>query len=154
MNMRPAVISDLPYWAEMRTALWPDSAEDNPRELSDFFAGESVDIVEAIMLEADDGVLAGFLELNLRNFAEGSRSSSVPYVEAWYVRPEYQGKGYGRALMERAEHWALEKGYAELASDTELENHRSIGLHRHLGFEETDRVVCFLKRLDKPGRET
>ena len=71
----------------------------------------------------------------------------MPYVEAWFVRSDCRGQGWGKRLMEQAEQWALEQGYSELASDTELINAHSIAMHRALGFEETERVVCFLKKL-------
>ena len=72
----------------------------------------------------------------------------MPYLEAWYVKPEFQGLGYGRELMRHAEDWAREGGFDELASDSEIGNTRSIEMHKHLGFEEVERVVCFLKRLE------
>ena len=50
-------------------------------------------------------------------------------------------------LMKAAEQWAQEKGFSELASDTETSNLKSIAIHKQLGFEETERVVCFLKQL-------
>lgn len=43
--------------------------------------------------------------------------------------------------------WAKECGFKELASDAELENTDSINAHKALGFEETGRTVCFIKRL-------
>ena len=147
MNIRPARDADLLEWARMRSALWPASKDDHRRELAEYFSGQSIDIVEALVLEADQGALAGFIELNVRSFAEGSRSPRVPYVEAWFVCPKFRGYGHGKALMLRAESWALEKGFTELASDTELSNRNSIAVHEHLGFTETERVVCFLKRL-------
>ena len=131
---------------EVRTSLWPETADCHGSEIDEYFAGTSIDIVEVLIGEVDSKV-AGFLELNIRNFAEGSRSAQVPYIEAWYVKPEFQGRGYGRELMRHAEDWAREKGFDELASDTEVDNMRSIEMHKHLGFEETERVVCFLKRL-------
>lgn len=72
----------------------------------------------------------------------------MPYLEAWFVDAAWRGWGIGGALMARAEAWAREQGFDELASDTEIDNHASIALHRRLGFAETERVVCFLKRLD------
>jgi aminoglycoside 6'-N-acetyltransferase I len=42
---------------------------------------------------------------------------------------------------------AIENGYKELASDTEISNTQSIEIHKKLGFKETERVVCFLKKL-------
>ena len=147
MKIRPAKTSDLPQWTEMRSALWPKSKDDHPAELEQYFSGRSIDIVEALMLETNPGELAGFIELNIRSFAEGSRSARVPYIEAWFVRPEWRGNGYGKALLLRAEAWAIEKGFTELASDSELDNQNSIAIHRHLGYTETERVVCFLKFL-------
>ena len=49
--------------------------------------------------------------------------------------------------MAHAERWARALGYSELASDAEIDNTVSIAAHRALGFEETDRIVCFLKKL-------
>ena len=147
VKIRVAKGSDLEQWAEMRSVLWPVSQNDHSKELADYFSGESIDIVEAFIIETEQAEVAGFIELNIRNFAEGSRSPRVPYVEAWFIRPKFRGKGYGKALMERAESWAIEKGFKELASDTELSNEKSIALHKHFGYVETERVVCFLKRL-------
>lgn len=131
----------------MRTALWPETNDGHLAEIDAFFAGTSMDVVEVFVVEVD-AVLVGFLELNIRNFAEGSRSPQVPYVEGWYVKPAFQGRGYGMKLMRRAEEWAVSRGFTEIASDAEIGNERSIAMHRSLGFQETDRVVCFLKKLE------
>ncbi|MEW8525625.1 MAG: GNAT family N-acetyltransferase [Candidatus Thiodiazotropha endolucinida] len=147
MKIRTAKSRDQKAWAEMRSQLWPDSADGHMGEIEEYFSGKSIDIVEAFVVEEEGGALVGFIELNIRNFAEGSRSPRLPYVEAWFVRADYCGKGYGTALMRHAEKWAIERGYQELASDTEIENTTSIAIHKQLGFIETERVVCFLKKL-------
>ncbi|MCG8488169.1 MAG: GNAT family N-acetyltransferase [Chromatiales bacterium] len=131
----------------MRSELWPKDRSQHPIELAEYFAGKSIDIVETFVVEVANRELAGFIELNIRNFAEGSRSSRVPYIEAWFVKPEYRGRGYGKALIQQAESWAVQEGFKEIASDTETHNHTSIALHKKLGFIETERVVCFLKPL-------
>ncbi len=147
MNIRPVQQADLPAWAELRALLWPDSQDQHEKELEAFFAGTSIDIVEALVLVSETGEVCGFMELNIRNFAEGSRCSKVPYVEAWYVKPNYQDAGYGKQFMQLAEAWAKKLGYSELASDTEIVNEKSIAIHKKLGFTETERIVCFLKKL-------
>ena len=146
MNIREAIQNDVSAWSEMRTDLWPESNDLHVGEIGEYFAGTSIDIVQAYIGEVESGAV-GFLELNIRNFAEGSRSPKVPYVEAWYVKPKYRGNGYGALLMKQAEEWGISQGYSELASDTELDNDRSIAMHKRLGFVETERVVCFLKKL-------
>lgn len=146
MKIRKATQHDTDQWSNMRTALWPDTVDNHRAEIQAYFAGESTDIVETYIAEADNTVI-GFLELNIRNFAEGSRRSQVPYVEAWYIKPAFQNKGYGKQLMHYAEQWAQAQGYTELASDTEVDNHKSIAIHQQMGYKETERVVCFLKAL-------
>ena len=146
MIIREATLNDAIAWSEMRTDLWPETEDMHVAEIKEYFSGKSIDIVQAYVGEVELETV-GFLELNIRNFAEGSRSPKLPYVEAWYIKPKYRGNGYGALLMQQAEKWAVAKGYSELASDTELENDRSIAMHKHLGFVETERLVCFLKKL-------
>lgn len=131
----------------MRSVLWPDSPDQHIAEIEEFFAGNAVDIVETFVVERPSGNLAGFIELNIRSFVEGSRSTQVPYVEAWYIDPDIRGKGIGKSLIEKAEKWSLDKGFNEMGSDAELENQGSIAAHKALGFKEVDRIVCFLKKL-------
>ncbi|MCU7852664.1 MAG: GNAT family N-acetyltransferase [Candidatus Thiodiazotropha sp. (ex Monitilora ramsayi)] len=146
MIIRKATEKDIHQWSEMRTALWPKTDDGHIAEIKEYFSGSSIDIVQAYIADVGSEII-GFLELNIRNYAEGSRLSKLPYIEAWYIKPEHQGKGYGKLLIQQAEQWAISQGYSELASDTEIDNHRSISIHRHLGFLETERIVCFLKRL-------
>jgi aminoglycoside 6'-N-acetyltransferase I len=101
---------------------------------------------EVFVAELADGGLVGFLELSVRNYAEGC-TGTTPYVESWYVDPGGRGKGVGRLLVEAAEQWARERGYEELASDTELENRASHAAHQAVGFEEVERAVHYRKRL-------
>ena len=93
------------------------------------------------------GKLGGFIELSVRNRVDGTMSPRVGYVEGWYVDADVRGKGIGRALIARAEAWAKEMGFTELASDAELENEDSIRAHGALGFRETFRLVHFVKSL-------
>ncbi|MES9945192.1 MAG: GNAT family N-acetyltransferase [Candidatus Thiodiazotropha sp.] len=146
MIIREATLNDALAWSEMRTDLWAETEDMHVAEIKEYFSGTSIDIVQVYVGEVGLETV-GFLELNIRNFAEGSRSPKLPYVEAWYIKPKYRGNGYGALLMQQAEKWAVAKGYSELASDTELDNDRSIAMHKHLGFVETERVVCFLKKL-------
>ncbi|MES9992821.1 MAG: aminoglycoside 6'-N-acetyltransferase [Candidatus Thiodiazotropha sp.] len=146
MKIREIENNDLERWSEMRTSLWPKTDDAHLAEIKAFFDGISID-VEQVYVAIIDETAVGFIELNIREFAEGSRRPKVPYVEAWYVDSEYRGRGYGKQLMLRAEKWAIDQGFNELASDTEIDNHISIAMHTHLGFKETERVVCFLKQL-------
>ena len=56
---------------------------------------------------------------------------------------KYICKTYG---VTDAKAWAKEQGCTEFASDCELTNTVSQEFHKKLGFEEANRVVCFVKK--------
>ncbi len=147
MTVRKIGINDRQIWIRLRSELWPQSGENHIGEIAAFFSGSSIDVEEVFVVENETGEVVGFIELNTREYAEGSRHPSVPYVEAWFVEKRHRHCGYGRELMRAAENWARQNGFSELASDTEISNTRSIELHKQLGFEETQTILCFLKRL-------
>lgn len=144
--IRTAKESDIKEWSRMRTLLWPDTPDRHIGEIEEYFRGESPDITETLLVE-NKGHLVGFLEINLRSYAEGSREKGVPFIEAWYVDAEHRKRGYGKSLINAAEDWAVKQGYHELASDTEIDNLDGQSAHLALGFKEVERVVCYLKKL-------
>lgn len=147
MKIREAVKDDILVWSKYRTLLWPDTEDGHRGEIDEYFNGTAIDIEITLVIENDSEEMVGFIELNIRNFAEQSREASIPYVEGWYIDEAYQNRGYGKALMTAAEEWAKKLGYKELASDAEIDNLKSIEIHNKLGFMETERIVCFLKKL-------
>ena len=94
-----------------------------------------------------DGKMVAFIEVGLRNYAEGCETSPVGYIEAWFVEEHIRGQKLGRDLIYTAEGWARERGCTEMASDTWLGNESSIQAHMRLGYHEVDRLVHFVKRL-------
>jgi aminoglycoside 6'-N-acetyltransferase I len=133
----------------MRYALWPAERGErgHERDVDTFLAGRSETIHAVLVADAHGAGAIGFLELRIRNCAEGSDARAVPYVEGLYVEAEHRRRRIAARLVAAAERWARAAGYAELASDTPVDNAASIAAHRALGFEITDRIVCFLKRL-------
>ncbi|MGE0284535.1 MAG: N-acetyltransferase family protein [Rhizobiaceae bacterium] len=92
-------------------------------------------------------VLVGFVEVGTRDYAEGCETSPVAYIEALYVDVGYRHAGVGRKLVEAAETWARSQGLRELASDVRWDNRLSHAAHLAYGFTETERIICFQKRL-------
>jgi len=82
-----------------------------------------------------------------RDYVNGAESSPVAFLEGLYVTPAERGKGIARSLVQEVMRWARERGCTELASDALLDNTASHAVHRALGFEETERVVFFRRRL-------
>ena len=56
------------------------------------------------------------------------------------VRPDMQGKGVGRMLLEKAEHEALARGLESLSLYTHQKMTENISLYRRIGYRETTRV--------------
>jgi aminoglycoside 6'-N-acetyltransferase I len=118
------------------------------RRRAAFFAGEAkADLPHCVFVAEDHGKIVGMLELSLRPYADGCESSPVPFIEGWYIAPDMRRTGVGRALVTAAEQWALDNGYAEMASDALLENTESERAHTALGFEVVERAIRFRKVL-------
>lgn len=144
-TIRRATFEDKPEWVRMRQGLWPDAPLNYlSLDLDKLLTDEN----SAIFLASDrDGKLVAFIEVGLREYAEGCETSPVGYILAWYVDPHVRGQKLGRELIHVAEGWAREKGCSEMASDTWLDNHASIQAHLKMGYYEVDRLVHFVKRL-------
>ena len=141
-----ASASDSEEWLVFRKRLWPDCSPQ--QHLSDVARTAERHEQEAVFLARDSRCQAiGFLEVALRDFANGCDSSPVAFVEGVYVLPEFRQSGVAARLFEVAEEWARQHGCSELGSDTEIDNGVSQEVHRRLGFEETMRVVYFRKKL-------
>jgi aminoglycoside 6'-N-acetyltransferase I len=132
----------------MRAKLWPHAdAGELASEAAAFSDRADVPTLDAVFIAEQDGRALGFLELSLREFSDGCDSMPVPYVEGWYVEPTAREHGIGRALMCAAETWSTERGFTEIASDTEIENEASLRAHERCGFEEVERLVKLRKCL-------
>jgi len=144
-TVRPVEPNDRSAWLRMRRGLWPGHTGHAKETTAYFSYAQSRSDAMVLVAELPDGTLAGFLELGLRDYAEGCLTSPVAYVEGWWVEAKHRKKGIGHALIHGAETWAREHGLTELASDCELANETSAEAHKTCGFIETDRIICFRK---------
>ena len=144
--IRPAEAADLDTLAALRHALWPDESLAVRRaETEASLAG--ADGLATFVAEVG-GAVVGFAEVALRHdYVNGCETSPVAFLEGIYVCPGHQRGGIGRALVAAAGQWGRALGCGELASDALLDNRASHRFHAGAGFEETERVVYFRKRL-------
>ena len=146
MKIRPIELPDYESWLDLRQRLWPDH---NPQDLEK----EGVEILKGPEKNAvlgafqPGGKMIGFIEVSLRDWAEGCSTRPVGYIEGWFVLPEGRRSGVGRRLVEAAEDWACQKGCQEMASDAEQGNETSRLAHLALGYDEAIRLICFSKKL-------
>jgi len=147
MEIRPVTRADRDEWLRMRSILYPDAA---PQEIDEWLDSEEGTLlvgVAVFVADRGDGRLAGFIEIGLRNYAEGCVTTPVAFLEGWYVDPDVRRNGVGARLVRTAEDWARARGLHEIASDTTLDNAVSLRAHLSLGFEEVERQICFRKTL-------
>ena len=129
----------------MRVQLWPDlSVDDNDADCANILARPDR---FSVFVATDSGLVHGFVDVSLRDIADGCDSSPVGYLEGWFVKPAHRGKGIGRRLVAAAEAWARSQGCTEMASDALLNNVDGQRAHARLGYAEVDRMVSFRKRL-------
>jgi aminoglycoside 6'-N-acetyltransferase I len=133
----------------MRLSLWGGIAEEHTHDLDAYFATPQSGVT--FVVESTGGGLCGFIEVSLRDYAEGCKTSPVAYIEGWYVDEHSRRRALGTRLVRAAEAWARNHGLKEIASDTQIENAVSIQAHTRLGYEEVERLVCFRKALAASG---
>ena len=132
-------------WLALRLALWPDVSEaEHLCGMADALARRHY---VRLALNAD-GSAVGFVEASKRvDYVNGTSSSPVAFLEGIYVAPGFRRRGAARALVNSVVNWASAEGCLELASDSLLGNIAAHAVHCALGFEETERVVYFCRRL-------
>jgi aminoglycoside 6'-N-acetyltransferase I len=146
-NCRPDQID---AWFDLRCALWPD---ENHETMRADCAPMLTDPDKAVFVAMDGAALTGFAEVALRHdYVPGCETSPVAFLEGIYVAPAQRRKGIARALIGAAEAWGRAKGCSEFASDILLENTLSHRMHTALGFEETERVIYFRKKIENAVR--
>ena len=141
--------TDRAAWSKMRSALWP---QESP-QVHGAWIDEILDSGDAwgFIAETSEGRPAGFAEIALRKYANGCDSRPVPFLEGIWVEAELRRQGFGKALIQHVADFLMTRGFSELGSDSELDNHLSHASHRGWGFAETERVVYFRKILPRSG---
>lgn len=137
---------DLAAWLQLRQGLFGDGSETEHRQEMAKILAEEVGCV--LVAERPSGELAGFLVIGSRKYAEGCTTSPVAYLEEWYVVDHGRRQGVGKALIAAGEAWAWQHGFREVASDTTINNKISVASHLALGYEEVERQINFIKKLD------
>lgn len=140
-----AAADDAPVVAALAKKLWSSHSIE---ELTGEFRSLLKETDSAVFLYKTGGSVIGFAQCGLRHdYVEGTDSSPVGYLEGIFVEEGYRSHGHAKALLRQCEAWALERGCTEFASDCELTNDASLAFHQRLGFQEANRIICFVKKL-------
>ena len=145
MKIRALEDRDHSRWHELRTALWPHVGGEDNRKDTEIMLADPHQV--GVFVSESDGVIDGFVEVRLRDCANGCDSSPVGFIEGWYVIPSRRRTGVGACLVAAAEAWARARKCSEMGSDAEISNDVGARAHVALGYVEVDRVICFQKAL-------
>lgn len=141
-------INNVDVCTKLACLLWPES---DYLELYNEFSNMLESNIDECFLYLEIGLIKeylGFIHVSLRNdYVEGSSSSPVAYIEGIYVDDQNRRKGIAQLLVDSASTWGRDKGCSELASDCLLSNNLSIDFHKGIGFDEANRIVCFIKSI-------
>ena len=148
MDIRRANLGDLPCLVPLRQGLWPDhSAADHRAELAGLL-GDANDDTAVFAAWLSPGVAVGLAEASIRReYVNGCDTSPVAFLEGIHVDAAHRRQGVAGRLVAAVARWGADLGCVELGSDADLDNAVSHRMHEALGFEETERVVFFRKRI-------
>jgi hypothetical protein len=78
MPIRPVQPTDHAEWLRMQLRLWGGAAEEHTQDIDVYFATPQRGIT--FVVASCGGGLCGFIEVSLRNYAEGCMTSPVAYI--------------------------------------------------------------------------
>ena len=140
-----ADIKDCRILSQLAVQMWDGYTEE---ELENGFMEEMESGKTAFFIKYASSQPVGFAQCGLRHdYVEGTETSPVGYLEGIFVEEEYRENGYAKEMLLACEKWAKDMGCTEFASDCELDNVGSYAFHMAMGYEETNRVICFKKNI-------
>lgn len=94
-----------------------------------------------VVFAQEDGVEVGFA-LFFHNFSTFLGRAGI-YLEDLYVKPEYRGKGYGKALLKKLAEIAVERGCGRLEWWCLDWNKPSIDFYKSMGAQPMDEWTVY-----------
>ncbi|MBC8589427.1 aminoglycoside 6'-N-acetyltransferase [Paratissierella segnis] len=143
INIVRASDENIDELSQMALDLWPENDLDDLKRDFEYILGHLSDKV--FLAKVDDEYI-GFIHMSIRkDYVEGSASSPVGYIEGLFVKPEYRRKGVGSELYNAGVDWVKKKGCSEIGTDCTIRNNVSFEFLIDMGFEETNKMICFIK---------
>lgn len=142
---REFVVSLMPRLVEFGPPAWRDAAQMTAHDtgvITESLLNPSPGAA-VFVAEDEDGTPLGFIHLH--DATEHYNREEHGHVEDIIVAPAGEGRGVGRALLEKAEEWARSRGYRWLTLNVFAENVRAREVYRRLGYGED--MVKYVKEL-------
>jgi ribosomal protein S18 acetylase RimI-like enzyme len=153
LRLRPVTAAEFDAWRarlipgyaadKVRAGDWSEAeAESNATEQTDSLLPEGAGTPGMLLLAAEtpDGERVGVVWVALDRDRPGAA-----WIYDIEVHPEHRGKGYGRALLQAAEHYSAQHGATEIGLNVFGPNAVARGLYESSGYEIT--AINMRKRL-------
>ncbi len=145
MPLRPAQESDLDTVIELVHALAEYERQPEAVKLDRDAFGQHLfgprPFAEVILAETDGGEVVGFA-LFFHNFSTWEGCPGI-YLEDLFVRPEYRGAGYGKALLVALARIAVQRGCKRFEWSVLDWNEPSIAFYKALGAVPKDEWTVY-----------
>ncbi len=137
MPIRPINVRDRDRYLELATEFYASQAVLHTVPLSYLEKTfdemiRSRDVVEGMVLEDDQGRIAGYAVVS-KMFSQEA-GGLVAWMEELYLRPAFQGMGLGTDFL--AQYEQMHPEIARFRLEVERNNHRAIALYQRLGYVE------------------
>lgn len=90
------------------------------------------DPARAVLVAVEDDRLVGFV--HLLTLTDYYTQAPIGHVSDLVVAAEAEGRGMGRVLLDAAEEWARDRGYARMQLVVVMDNDRARGLYERHGY--------------------
>lgn len=145
MPLRRAAETDLDTIIELIHALAeyehePDAVQLDREQLQEHLFGKRP-YAEVLLAETDEGMNAGFA-LFFHNFSTWTGKPGI-HLEDLFVRPEFRGKGFGKAMLVELARTALERGCGRLEWSVLDWNEPSIAFYKGLSAQAMDEWTVY-----------
>ena len=134
VEIRPAAKADLKELFRLERLCF--DAESFSRRQINYLVTRSIGYFWVLV---ENEKIAGFIVLLKRKNSSGLRIYSVA------VLPSFRGKNYGRTLLEKAVHTAMENGKEYLYLEASEYNQPAIQLYQKFGFQITGKRKAYYK---------
>jgi ribosomal protein S18 acetylase RimI-like enzyme len=134
---RPATVEDIPVMAQITAQAFeiPDEDEVNWYTAESFSQSNRLYFVGEV-----DGVVVGKVDVNL--------SEDAGFILGLAVRPEHQGRGYGRQILARTVQEIYRTGRQNISLEVSTVNKQALSLYQSCGFKETGSYDYYRLPLD------
>lgn len=111
-----------------------------------YHAGLAVDEDQTILVaEAPAGQVVGWVHVHGHHWLGGLSHARIAGL---VVDQSHRGRGIGKALVQAAEAWALERGYQEVVLNSNVVRERAHQFYRDLGYAVVKTQYQFRKGLE------